>query len=262
MGVYNDKEGLERAVESILKQSYGDFEFIICDDGSADGSLKLLKILASQDSRIVLFENQKNMGLPYTLNRCLSLARAKYIARMDADDESLPERFAEQITFLEAHPEIAILGTAINFFDKDGIWGKLEYPLLPQKKDFLLRSPFCHPSIMMRKEVLEELGGYSSKKKTGRSEDYDLFMRLYVAGYTGANLPAVLLNYYEARDSFSKRKFRWTFTEAGVRWRGYRALGLMPAGIFWALKPIAIGLIPVRLWRAFRRRFFNKQSHD
>lgn len=257
MGVYNCANTLEPAIKSILEQSFDDFELIACDDGSSDESLSILKKMAKADSRLRILENDVNCGLAPTLNRCAAVARGSYLARMDGDDESLPTRFAEEVAFLDTHPDIALVGSAIEFFDDNGCWGRLEHPGSPTVRDFLLRSPFAHPTIMLRASVLEALGGYSVEKRTGRSEDYELFMRLYAAGYRGANLQTVQLRYREERASFTKRKFRWALVEAGVRVRGYKKLGLLPGGLIWALKPVLVALVPARIWRALRRRRFK-----
>lgn len=257
MGIYNCENTLPLAIESILKQSFTDFDFIICDDGSKDRTYEIAKSYAKKDSRIVLLQNEKNQGLSATLNTCISHAKGNYFARMDGDDIAHKDRFKIQHTFLENHNDYALCGSSIEFIDDEGIWGKLLYPEYPIKKDFLLRSPFAHPTIMIRSEVMHSLNGYSVGKKVGRSEDYDLFMRLYALGFKGYNFQEILFSYREDRNAFHKRKFKFTLTEARVRFNGYKKLKLLPYGFIFVLKPILIGLIPMSLYRKMRKGFFK-----
>ena len=113
MGIFNCETTLEEAIDSIKKQTYTNWELILCDDGSTDRTYEKAKDIAESDSRIILLRNEKNEGLNKTLNRCLAASCGEYIARMDGDDESLPERFQKQISFLEIHPEYALVRTAI-----------------------------------------------------------------------------------------------------------------------------------------------------
>lgn len=121
MGVFNSAKKVGVAIESILNQTFTDFEFIICDDASTDNTYETIKEYAGKDKRIKLLKNEKNLGLAGTLNICLESARGKYIARMDDDDFSHPQRFEKQIKFLDENPEYAIVGTSKNYFDENGI---------------------------------------------------------------------------------------------------------------------------------------------
>lgn len=257
MGVYNCADTLAPSIESILAQSFGDFEFLLCDDGSKDETYNVVLEFAKKDKRIVPLKNEVNMGLSKTLNKCISVARGEYMARMDGDDVSLPERFARQVEFLDKNPGIALCGTSFEFIDDRGIWGELYYPEYPKPLNFLLRSPFAHPTIMIRSEVMRKLGGYRVGAGVGRSEDYDLFLRLYAEGYRGYNFQDILFNYREERTSFNKRKFRYTFTEANVRASGYKKLGLMPWAAPFVIKPIFVGLIPPAVYRLMRKAMFR-----
>ncbi len=256
MGVRDGKATLEAAVSSIVAQTLSDWELIACDDGSSDGSAELLSRLASQDERIVVLRNERNRGLAYSLNRCAAAARGRYLARMDADDLSAPERLATQIAFLEARPDIAFCGCRLRLFDENGVWGHNNYPEYPEPKHFLWYSPFAHPSVVFRAEVLKT-ERYDESSKVGRSEDYELFMRLYSSGYRGANLPERLFDYRESRGAYGKRKFRYALREASVRLLGYYKLGLLPIGFLYAGKPILIACLPKQLYAWLRRRRFS-----
>ncbi len=148
MAVYNteNRKILERAIDSILKQSLKGLELIICDDGSTDGTYSLLKEISNRDNRITLLRNQKNMGVSVARNRCIALAKAEYIAIMDADDYSDEKRLEKQIEFLKKHPEYAFAGTAGQYFNDAENESIRTYWFceFPQKKDFLFTLPFLH----------------------------------------------------------------------------------------------------------------------
>ena len=246
MGVYNsaNKQMLVDAIESILNQSYEDFEFIICDDGSTDDTYVFLKEYIKKDKRCKLIKNNKNCGLAYSLNHCLSVAKGEYIARMDADDISEQTRFEEEVKFLQENSDYSIVGTAINLFDEKGIFSKKILPEKPSKYNMLMNAPFVHPSVMIRALALKKIGGYRVAKETKRCEDYDLWMRMFAAGEKGYNIPKVLFNYREDRISYKKRKYKYRIDEAKVRYKGFKMLGLLPKGYLYVVKPLVIGLLP------------------
>src|SRR5699024_2482214 len=124
MGVYNASKYIELAIESILKQSYTDFEFIICDDGSTDDTLRKLKEAEKNDSRIKIIENNSNSGLGYTLNRCIQSANGKYLVRMDGDDISTKDRIKKLVELAEENPKYPVIGSAMILFDDEQEWGK------------------------------------------------------------------------------------------------------------------------------------------
>ncbi len=247
MGIYqmeNRKEITKLAIDSIFNQSYTNFEFIICDDGSEDHTYEMLQELIHEDKRVILIKNSENKGLAFSLNRCLAIAKGKYIARMDADDISLPTRLEEEVKFLDEHPEYAVVGCNVQYIDTRGVWGKNILCEKPLKKDFLFTVPFVHPNVVMRKSVLDELQGYRVEKITFREEDYDLFMRMYVYGYKGYNLQKELYQFREDEIAHKRRKYKYRIDEARVRYRGFKMLGLMPNAIPYVIKPLLVGLIP------------------
>lgn len=254
MGVYNasNRDMIAASINSVLNQTYGDFELIICDDGSIDDTNKILREYMEIDKRITIITNAFNQGLAFSLNRCLKISKGKYIARMDVDDVSLPNRFEREIEFLEENRNYAMVGTSINLFDDKGVWGNRKMIENPCKKDFLFGSPFIHPTILIRKNILEKLNGYRVSKETLRAEDYDLFMRLYNLGYKGYNIPEFLYNYREDVNSYKKRKYFHRFDEARVRYKGFKLLGLLPEGLIFVLKPLIVGLIPQHILAIFR----------
>lgn len=254
MGVYNCASTVEEAVRSIMDQTYPDWELIICDDGSTDDTLQIVRRLQQQDpKRIILLENGRNRGLNYTLNRCLGEARGLYVARMDGDDISLPKRLERQIDYLENNPDIAFTGTQMDAFDENGIWGRHTYPEKPVNKDFLLCPIFGHPTVMVRREAYLSVGGYSESKWLLRVEDFHLWIKMYAKGYVGANLQEVLYLYRDDRNGYTKRKFRYRLNAVYVNILAIRMLKLPVYFYLRALRPILVGLLPSGFYRYLHR---------
>lgn len=254
-GIYNCADTLPEAIESILAQSVTDWEWILCDDASGDNTYEIAKEYADRyPGKFVLLRNGKNMGLNYTLNRCLEQARGRYIARMDGDDVCAPQRFGEELRCLEENPDIAIVSTDMEFFDETGIWGRISHPEFPENRDFLPGSPFCHAPCMVRKEAYEAVGGYSVDKKLLRVEDYHLWIKMYAKGFKGRNIPTPLYRMRDDRNAYSRRKFRYRLNEAYVRLLAVRELGLPLWTSVYALRPIVVGLLPKKLYDLLHKR--------
>lgn len=204
MSVYNGETYLVPAIESILNQTDEDFEFLIVNDGSTDGSKDIIDYYASLDSRIVVIE-QVNAGLVAALNKGLKKARAPLVARMDADDIALPHRLAAQKAYMDSHPDIGVLGSAVELIDAQGRpLSILSYPDADHAADYLYErgSPLAHPAVMMRRDLVLAQGGYRAAYQ--HAEDYDLWLRLYLhAGID--NLPDILLQYRHHPDKISIR---------------------------------------------------------
>ena len=201
MAVYNNERYLQKAVDSILNQTFADFEFIIIDDSSTDSTGALLAEYAARDGRIVLTRNERNLGLTRSLNLGLSRAQSPYVARMDGDDIILPDRFARQSAFLEQQPEIGAVGSWVQLMDEHGQVASpvFQQPTAPGFVSWCLYfyNPIAHPSVMMRREVVLRVGAYDPA--LARSQDHDLWCRLQ--GLTKlANVEAMLL-YLRKHDS-------------------------------------------------------------
>lgn len=265
MGVYNPsrQKELNTAIRSILSQTQTDFEFLIVDDGSNVSTKEWLSRYTEIDSRIRIITKEKNKGLASALNTCIESAKGKYIARMDDDDISEPNRLEKQYKFLEANPEYAFVGTNAELIDDNGVFGIRKMPTTPKDKDFLPFSPFIHPSVMVRRDVYLECGGYEEGKETWRSEDYEIFMRMYAKGYRGYNLQEPLLQYREDRNSYVKRKYKYRIDEAKIRWRYFKGLD---APIFYksiyVVKPLLVGLFPKRLIHIIKRMQGSKELYN
>lgn len=256
MGVYNckDKQLLLRSVISILNQSYTDFEFLICNDGSTDDTLLLLKEISKQDDRIQILTYENNRGLAYALNYCINNSKGRYIARQDDDDISKPNRIELQVQFLDTHMNYSIVGCNAYVYDHFGVWGEYLVEERPRKTSFLWNSPFLHPAVMMRKTDLCLINGYEICKKMRRCEDYDLFMRMYAKGYSGYNIQKKLYYYrIENKKNVKYRTINDRIREAGVRFRGYKEMGILMQGLPFVLKPIILGLIPQRIFYYIRK---------
>ncbi len=245
MAVHNEERALlEEAVNSILNQTYSDFELIICDDASDKETANTIKEISGRDDRIVVITNIENKFVGATRNRGIKAARGKYVAIMDADDYSYPERLEIQKGFLDTHLEYAFVSSVVDCFDgKKVVSGHFRVKERPERRDFLWGAQFATP--MFRKECLECVGGYDESAITKRTEDYDLYMRLYAQGLRGYNIQRPLLRYLiNVHVMKNKRLYRYRIDEAIVRYRGYRRLGLMPEGWLYVMKPLLVGLIP------------------
>ena len=193
MCVYNGESHLRQAVKSILEQTFKDFEFIIVDDGSKDSSWQILTEYSTKDSRIVLIQNEKNLGLEKSLNKGLAATKGEYFARQDADDVSITNRLQLQVDFLDNHPEVGALGTSVELIDDKGnTIGKNSLPTDHESlQSLLLLNNFMHHStLMVRRSLMQKLGGYDEDMRY--AEDYDLWWRLSCLSRL-ATLPSILL---------------------------------------------------------------------
>jgi hypothetical protein len=193
--VYNSEPYLAEALDSILRQTFDDFELIAVYDASTDNSRRRLEDAARRDARVSVVAGP-GRGLVDALNLGLARARGEFIARMDADDVSQPTRFARQVDYLRANPQIAVVGSAITLIDAAGkVIREIDYPSTPAEVDrFLIEtgSALAHPAVMARRDAMLSVGGYRSLFQ--HAEDYDLWLRL-AEGYSLANLPERLLRY-------------------------------------------------------------------
>lgn len=193
MSVYNGERHLSEAVESILNQSFTDFEFIIINDGSTDNTARILEAYKDNDKRIRLVHNERNIRLTRSLNRGLNLARSEYLARQDDDDISSPDRLALQVQYLDTHSEVGAIGTAFERIDENGNFtGQTPVPTRQEelRVSLLMMNPLCHGTLMARQALLQDIGGYDERLRF--SQDYDLWWRISDRTSLAA-LPEVLL---------------------------------------------------------------------
>ncbi len=208
MPVYNAEQYVRQATESILTQTFSDFEFIIIDDGSTDGTRAILDELAERDPRIRLI-SRPNTGYTVALNEAIGMARAPYMARMDADDISMPQRFEKQIVYMQSHPECVLLGSRILTIDPFGSpLYEPNHKLVHEEIDRQLLNgvgwAIVHPVSMIVRSHLVALGGYRVEMEP--AEDLDLFLRLAERGKI-ANLTDVLLHYRQHIKSVNHTRY-------------------------------------------------------
>ncbi len=260
MSVYNNSSTVGKSMDSIIAQTFTDWEMIVCDDGSIDDSYIILNEYAKKDCRIKVIRNIKNRGLAYSLNHAISVSRSNILARQDADDYSAPNRLEVQYRFVMENPIYAIVGTGWYNIESTGMIKKALAKEKPNARDLIPDGGFMHPTWMMRKDAVEKVGFYTVRKETMRSQDYHLMLKLYGAGYISYNIQEPL--YYYTADSNTFKRSRNLKRVKGlmwIRWDGYRR-NKFP---FWAygyvLKPLLVNLIPRSLMhKHYRRRYYGK----
>lgn len=214
MGIYNCAPTLAEALDSLVAQTYQGFKVVLCDDGSTDNTVEVAQQYVDRyPDQFMLIRNERNMKLAATLNHCLEYVDTEYVARMDGDDISVPTRFEEEIRFLDAHPEYALVSCPMIYFDENGEYRVGKASGEPPLSAFN-GSPFCHAPVMMRYEALKEIGFYTAEPRVERIEDYYLWHKFYRDGYKGYNLPTPLYKMRNDRDAYSRRKIK-------DRWRTY-----------------------------------------
>lgn len=203
MAAYNEERGIGRALESILAQTFSDWELIVIDDGSTDTTVDVVQRYVENDGRINLVCNETNLELSTSLNKGIGLAQAELIARADADDINLPERLSKQYQYMQAHPEIDVLGTAAYLLDEVGERvNSYSHPRTHAELKALsfLKIPFFHPSVMIRKRFFDRAGLYDPQYPN--AEDKEIWLRGLRVGCRYANLPEPLIEY--STDGFVK----------------------------------------------------------
>jgi glycosyltransferase involved in cell wall biosynthesis len=215
MPCYNASETIQEALESLASQTMVDFEVIAVDDGSLDGTLSILREWAAIDGRFqIVF--QPHGGILSALNIGLQECKAPFIARMDADDLSHPDRLAHQVEFLEQHQDTSVVGCRVRGYPPEGvrqgfsIYLEWQNSLLSNEaihREIFIESPFVHPSVIIRKEHLLKLGGYQDH---GWAEDYDLWLRFYLAGAKFAKIDEELFDWRERVDRLTRQDSRYS----------------------------------------------------
>lgn len=254
MGVYNCADTVHQSINSIMEQTFTDWEFIICDDGSKDNTASIIEEYTKKDPRIKFIRNDKNRGLSYTLNHCLEYATGEYCARMDGDDICSKDRFQIQVDFLDSHPEYGFVSSLMTRHDEGGVYQRPEQTesYAPTIKDFIKGSPYCHAPVMMRKSSYDAVNGYRDIDRTLGVEDYDMWFRLYEKGIYGYVLHTPLYSMFDGREAAKRRTFKRRFNEAWVRKEGYKSIKIPVLYRIYVLKPIIIAFIPQWLYKLIR----------
>ncbi|MCG2689725.1 glycosyltransferase [Candidatus Parcubacteria bacterium] len=253
MATCNGERFLSLAVESILKQTFKEFEFLIVNDYSTDKTSDLLKEFALKDERIKVIENTENLGLTKSLNKALKEAKGKYIARMDDDDISLEERLQKQFDFMEAHSDFALIGSLADIIDETGkVIGEkklaLDYKAL--KKKLLFNNQLVHSSWFLRSSVLKEVGFYSEEFK--KAQDYELLLRI-AAKHPVCNLPEKLIQWRKRGDSLSFKDNLQQKYALKARWLAITKYGYPKLkGLFYIVVRLVWLLIPLKLKKGIK----------
>lgn len=254
MGIYNCEKTLSEAIDSILEQTFHDWELILCDDGSTDRTYELANEYRNEyPTKIVLIKNERNEGLNYTLNHCLNHVRGEYTARMDGDDISVVDRLEKEVSFLDTHPEYAIVSTPMIFFDEHGKWGESKAIEIPQLSDFVFHPPFhCHAPCMIRTEAYRAVGGYTVDKRLLRYEDCNLWYKLYSAGYRGYNLQEPLYKMRDDRNAYHRRTVSARIRAVYVQYTGFKMIHMpikyYPYLAIEFIKCLSIIVMPEKLY--------------
>lgn len=263
MSVYNEERYVQEAIESVLAQTYRDFEFLVVDDCSTDKTTTILADLAKKDARIHIMTNTTNLGLTKSLNLALKHAQGANIARMDADDIALPERFEKQVLFLENNPPISVVGTAYAWIDeKKNVLGQKKVPCSHQEIHLALirTNPFLHASVLIRKTTLDAAHGYNEHYK--KAQDYDLWLRLS-STCQFANLPDVLMQKRMTRNMISFKNEREQIQFALNARLDALKRGDYP---FWCamylVKPFLATVLPTKIVRYVRIHLFGQKIYS
>lgn len=255
VGIYNCQETLQEALDSLYAQTCQDFQIILCDDGSTDRTFEIAQHNANlHHDKIILIKNQKNMGLNYTLNRCLERADTEFVARMDGDDISLPSRFEKELNFLEQNPQYSVVSVPMIYFDDKGEFRRGRGKGDVVARDFVKGSPVCHAPCMARTAAFRSVGGYSVSEKLIRVEDYHLWFKLYAAGHKLYMMDECLYMMRDDRKAKSRRKWVGRRNTFGLMNWGFREIGLPWYYHIYALRPIVTYLLPEWLYRFFHKR--------
>lgn len=248
MSVFNAEKYLARAIDSILEQTYSDFELIIINDNSTDASGQILKCYEQKDSRIIVLENEENIGLTKSLNKGLAVAKGEYIARMDADDISVPNRFEKQVLFLDSNPDYTFVSCIGRYIDENGKLEQLR-PFPETNEEIYAMMPkvdaVMHPGVMFRRDDVAQIGNYCEDFRV--VQDYDLWFRGMAAGYKFYNIqePLVLFRRNETYNTRKSKAYR--LVDYRVRKKGYQINGLALHKRVYLLVPLILAFIPPRV---------------
>ena len=260
MACYNSGKTIRKAIDSILAQTYDNWLMICCDDGSTDDTFDILKAYKEQyPDKFVIIRNEKNMMLPFSLNKCLENVTTDLVARMDADDWSLPDRLEKQVGFLKEHPEYDLVGTGVTLNNGKEDFASIVKTPEPTKQTMLKENAFSHATIMTYKRVYDALGGYSLDPTAIRVEDVDLWCRFLAHGFRGYNIPDELYVVLEDTDAVKRRTLKARWNDARTRSRGYRLMGF---GITTYIKPyfsVLKSFIPTCIYKKLHAKSLKRK---
>ena len=263
MACYNCEKTMRKSIDSILAQTYTNWVMICCDDGSTDNTWEILtEYKEKYPDKFVIIQNEQNKKLPYSLNHCLEYVETEFVARMDADDWSLPERFEREIVFLKEHPEYDLVSTGVTVFDGNKkIASIIKYPE-PTKETMLKQNAFSHATIMTYKNVYDSLGGYSLEPYAVRCEDFELWCRFLVAGFKGYNIPDELYVMVENKSAAKRRTLKSRFHSAHAQRIGYKLMGFKGLTLLKPYLGVLKSLIPYVLYEKLHKWSMNHTNRN
>lgn len=264
MACYNCEKTMRKSIDSILAQTYTNWVMICCDDGSTDNTFAILNEYKEKyPDKFVVIQNDGNKQLPYSLNHCLEYVETDLVARMDADDVSVPERFEIQVKFLVEHPEYDLVSTGVTVENENGkkIASIIKFPE-PNRETILKQNAFSHATIMTYKRVYDELGGYSLDPTVIRVEDLDLWFRFMVAGFKGYNLSDELYVILEDENAAKRRTLNSRINGAKTACRGRKILGYKGLICYKPYLGVLKAFVPMRVYRVLHelKLKINKES--
>lgn len=254
ISVYNADKFLREALDSIINQSYKNYELIIIDDCSTDNSRSILQEYADSYDIIKLVLNTENIGLTKNLNKAIQLSEGLYIARMDADDISMENRLKNQVDFLEANPNIDVVGSYALDIDENG--KSLRINKVPVNHSDIVRMmpklcPMIHPTVLFRKKMLENINFYNEKYRT--SQDYELWFRASSKGVVFHNIPETLLKYRFDDNYVNRKSIKYRMNDFSIRLNGLRALKVPYYKYAYATIPLILAFIPRPLYNLLKK---------
>jgi len=257
MAAYNAAGMIRNAFESLRRQTYSDWECIICDDASTDDTWAIIQDLAKNHGNCRVLKNEKNLGPASSRNRCIEIAQGEYLAIQDADDLSSPERLKKQVEYLDRYSETTVVGSYAALLKSDGTWwGVMKPPLLPKKEDWIKGPQIIHASVLMRKADFFTLGGYTDGMRF--AEDYDLWTRCVAKGSRIATIPEILYAIHWDTEDYVRKGLRQRWSEVAVTTKALRLLVNPGWRFLFILKPIVAGLMPRGLLYVLHKRRFGK----
>lgn len=258
MGIYNCEDTLAKSIESVVNQTYDNWELIMCDDCSMDKTYDIAeKYQKMYPNKIKVIKNKKNMSLGPTLNKCLKYVSGYYIARHDGDDLYVKDKLEKQVYFLQHNKEIDLVGTGMKIFDENGVYGERFSKKEPEGKDLMKGTTFAHATIMAKSSVYKELKGYSESLDRKGVEDYDLWFRFFEKGFKGYNLQEALYEVREDRNAYKRKNIKRRINEIKTMISGRKILKLNSKYNFLIIKPIITAIIPARILRVYHRKKFS-----
>lgn len=264
MGIYNCADTLPLAIDSILAQTYSEWELIMCDDCSTDNTYEIAQGYAEKyPEKIILIKNEENKRLAYTLNHCLECATGEFVARMDGDDISQPERLEKQLRFLKENPQYQLVGTKMQRFSDEGLADVVDIEEYPDKYTIIKQSPFNHATILTYKYVYDQLEGYTVEKRTERGQDYDLWFKFFAKGFQGYNIQEPLYLVKEDLGAIKRRTAKSRLLILQTTKIGYKMLGFSRCQ-YWkaAIKTYIKCLIPSWMMLKYRKKQKNQYQKE